>query len=108
MPLLKSPGDYIPSTGWRHTRFIETNASSFDDAVAVPDVASFRSTPGIPIVSRKVYFAITADGNYVKFRLESPGLRIDPANNMRFVNVTVACNSGTGHWAKTSPMDPGP
>jgi len=106
-PLLKSPDDYIPSAGWRHTRFVETNATSFDESVAVPDVSAFRSTPGVGIVSGKVYFAITADNNYVKFRVEPPGLQVDPANNMRFVNITVAYNSGSGHWAKTAPADAG-
>lgn len=103
-PLLKSPSDYTVSTGWRTTLFVETTASSFDDVVAVPEVASFRSTPGLPIVSGKVYFAITQDGNYAKFRVESPGLRVDPANGKRFVNITVAYNSGAGHWAKPIHM----
>ena len=58
-------------------------------------------------MSGKVYYAITADGNYVKFRVEAPGVRIDPANNMRFVNITVAYNSGDGHWARTVPSDDG-
>lgn len=99
-PLLKSPNDYVPTAGWRRTMFVETNASSFDDFVVVPDVSSFRSTPGLPIVSSKVYFAITQDGNYAKFRVEPPGVQVDPANNKRFVNITVAYNSGGGHWAK--------
>jgi len=106
-PLLKSPDDYLPSAGWRHTRFVETNATSFDEQVDVPDVSGFRSTPGVSIVSGKVYFAITAEGNYVKFRVEPPGVRVDPANNMRFVNITVAYNTGGGHWAKTVPSDAG-
>ncbi len=106
-PMLKSPDDYVPSFGWRHTRFVETNASSFNETVVVPDVSMFRSTPGLSIVSGKVYFAITADGNYVKFRVEPPGVQLDPANNMRFVNITVAYNSGSGHWAKTVPSDDG-
>jgi hypothetical protein len=106
-PLLKSPDTYVPSAGWRHTRFVETNATSFDEQVDVPDVSAFRSTPGLSIVSGKVYFAITADGNYVKFRVESPGVQVDPANNMRFVNITVAYNTGGGHWAKTVPVDAG-
>jgi hypothetical protein len=102
-PLLKSPDDFVPSTGWRRTLFVETTASSFDEVVVVPGVSAFRSTPGLTIVSGKVYFAITANGNYVKFRVESPGVRVDPANNKRYVNITVAYNSGTGHWAKISP-----
>ena len=101
-PLLKSPNDFVPSAGWRRTLFVETTASSFDDFVSVPDVSAFRSTPGLPIVSGKVYFAITQDGNYAKFRVESPGVQVDPANNKRFVNITVAYNSGNGHWAKPS------
>lgn len=99
-PLLKSPDSFVPGTGWRHTLFVETTASSFDDFVVVPDVSAFRSTPGLPIVSGKVYFAITDDGNYVKFRVESPGVQVDPANSKRFVNITVAYNSGTGNWSK--------
>jgi len=99
-PLLKSPNDYVPSTGWRRTRFVETSATRFDDVVVVPDAAAFRSTPGLPIVSGKVYLAITQDGNYAKFRVEPPGVQVDPANNKRFVNITVAYNSGGGHWAK--------
>jgi hypothetical protein len=70
--------------------------------VTVPDVSAFRSTPGLTIVSGKVYFAITQDGNYAKFRVEPPGVRVDPANDKRFVDITVAYNSGTGHWAKPS------
>jgi hypothetical protein len=103
-PLLKSPTDFS-GTGWRRTMFVETTASSFDDFVVVPDVSAFRSTPGLTIVSGKVYYAITQDGNYVKFRAEPPGVQVDLANNMRFVNITVAYNSGSGHWAKTSPRD---
>jgi hypothetical protein len=99
-PLLKSPNDYVPTAGWRRTMFVETSASSFDEFVVVPNVSSFRSTPGLTIVSSKVYFAITQDGNYVKFRVEPPGVQVDPANNKRFVNITVAYNSGGGHWAK--------
>ena len=99
-PLLKSPDDFVPSTGWRHTLFVETTASSFDDFVVVPDVSAFRSTPGLTIVSGKVYFAITQGGHYAKFRVEPPGVQVDPANNKRFVNITVAYNSGSGHWAK--------
>ncbi len=104
-PLLKSPSDYTVSTGWRTTLFVETTASSFDEVVTVPEVASFRSTPGLPIVSGKVYFAITQDGNYAKFRVESPGLRVDPANGNRFVNITVAYNSVVGRWAKPIHID---
>jgi len=87
---------------------VETTASGFDDFVTVPDVSAFRSTPGLPIVSGKVYFAITQDGNYAKFRVEPPGVQVDPANNKRFVNITVAYNSGNGHWAKPSvvPLEP--
>lgn len=99
-PLLKSPNDFVPSAGWRRTMFVETSASSFDEYVVVPDVSAFRSTPGVTIVSGKVYFAITQDGNYVKFRVEPPGVQVDPANSKRFVNITVAYNSGGGHWAK--------
>jgi len=99
-PLLKSPDNFVPSTGWRRTLFVETTASSFDDFVVVPDASAFRSTPGLPIVSGKVYFAITQTGNYLKFRVEPPGVQVDPANSKRFVNITVAYNSGTGHWAK--------
>lgn len=101
-PLLKSPNDFVPSSGWRRTLFVETGASSFDDFVVVPAVSAFRSTPGLTIVSGKVYYAITADNNYTKFRVEPPGVQIDPANNKRFVNITVAYNSGTGQWAKPS------
>lgn len=99
-PLLKSPNDFVPSSGWRRTRFVETSASSFDDFVVVPEASAFRSTPGLTIVSGKVYYAITQDGNYTKFRVESPGIQVDPANSKRFVNITVAYNSGTGHWSK--------
>lgn len=105
VPLLKSPDNFVPATGWRHTLFVETTASSFDDFVVVPDVSAFRSTPGLPIVSGKVYFAITDDGNYVKFRVEAPGVQVDPANSKRFVNITVAYNSGTGNWAKPDHID---
>ena len=107
-PLLKSPDDFVPSAGWRRTRFVETTASSFDDFVVVPDASAFRSTPGLTIVSGRVYFAITQDGNYVKFRVEPPGVQVDPANNKSFVNITVAYNSGNGHWAKPSvvPLEP--
>ncbi|MEO8166676.1 MAG: fibronectin type III domain-containing protein [bacterium] len=105
-PLLKSPDDYVPSTGWRRTLFVETSATTFDEYVVVPDVAAFRSTPGLTIVSGKVYFAITQGGNYVKFRVEPPGVQVDPANSKRFVNITVAYNSGVGHWAK--PLTSGP
>lgn len=104
-PLLKSPDDYVSSTGWRRTLFVETSATSFDDFVVVPDVSAFRSTPGLTIVSGKVYYAITQDGNYTKFRVEPPGVQVDPANSMRFVNITVAYNSGSGHWAKPFPPD---
>ena len=103
-PLLKSPDDYVPSTGWRRTLFVETTASSFDEFVVVPNVSAFRSTPGLTIVSGKVYFAITQDGNYVKFRVEPPGVKVDPRNNKRFVDITVAYNSGGGHWAKPSTL----
>ncbi len=106
-PLLKSPSDYSTSSGWRTTRFVETTASSFDSVVVVPEVASFRSTPGLPIVSGKVYFAITQDGNYAKFRVEAPGVRVDPANGKRFVNITVAYNSGGGRWAKPANFGSG-
>ncbi len=99
-PLLKSPNDFVPSTGWRRTLFVETSATSFDDFVLVPDASAFRSTPGLTIVSGKVYYAITQDGNYAKFRVEPPGVQIDPANNKRFVNITVAYNSGSGNWAR--------
>ncbi len=99
-PLLKSPNDFVPTTGWRRTMFVETSASSFDEYVSVPDVSAFRATPGVTIVSGKVYFAITQDGNYAKFRVEAPGVQVDPANSKRFVNITVAYNSGLGHWAK--------
>lgn len=105
-PLLKSPDDFGTSSGWRHTLFVETTASSFDDFVVVPDVSAFRSTPGLPIVSGKVYYAITQDGNYAKFRVEPPGIQVDPANNKRFVNITVAYNSGTGHWANPPGLQP--
>jgi len=101
-PLLKSPDDFVPSAGWRRTRFVETTASSFDEFVTVPDVSAFRSTPGLTIVSGKVYFAITQDGNYTKFRVEPPGVQVDQANSKRYVNITVAYNSGNGHWAKPS------
>lgn len=104
-PLLKSPNDYVPSTGWRRTRFVETSATRFDDVVVVPDAAAFRSTPGLPIVSGKVYLAITQDGNYAKFRVEPPGVQVDQANNKRFVNITVAYNSGGGNWAKPVIVD---
>lgn len=99
-PLLKSPNDFVPSTGWRRTLFVETSATSFDDFVLVPDASAFRSTPGLTIVSGKVYYAITQDGNYTKFRVEPPGVQIDPANSKRFVNITVAYNSGSGNWAR--------
>lgn len=98
--LLKSPDDFVPSAGWRHTLFVETTASDFDEYVDVPDISAFRSTPGLPIVSGRVYFAKTQDGNYAKFRVEPPGVQVDPANNQRFVNITVAYNSGVGPWAK--------
>jgi hypothetical protein len=104
-PLLKSPNDFVPTAGWRRTLFVETSASSFDDYVDVPQVSAFRSTPGVAIVSGKVYFAITQDGNYAKFRVEPPGVQVDPANSKRFVNITVAYNSGTGHWAKPIRMN---
>lgn len=105
-PLLKSPDDFVPSTGWRRTLFVETTGSSFDDFLAVPGIPAFRSTPGLPIVSGRVYYAITDDGNYAKFRVEPPGVQVDPANNKRFVNITVAYNAGGGHWAKRSTIPP--
>jgi len=50
----------------------------------------------------KVYLAITRSGNYTKFRVEPPGVQVDPANSKRFVNITVAYNSGSSHLAEPS------
>ncbi len=82
---------------WRHTLFVETTASSLDDFVVVPDISAFRSTPGLPIVPGKVYFAIGRDGKYTKFRVEPPGVQINPASKKCYVNISIAYNSGTDH-----------
>jgi hypothetical protein len=89
---------------WRHTLFVETTALRCDDFVIVPDISAFRSTPGLPIVSGKVYVAITHDGTYMKFKIEPPGVLVDPANNKSFVNITVANTSGAEHRAKSSTL----
>jgi hypothetical protein len=90
---------------WRHTLFVETTASSLDDHVVVPDVSAFRSAPGLPIVPGRVYFAMTQDGEYTRFRVEPPGAQVDPAKNKPFINIAIACDDvGTGLQAKPSRL----
>jgi hypothetical protein len=64
--------------------------------VSVPAIGSFRSTPGLQIIANEVYFAKTADGNYVRFQVSA----VQGTAPNRHVNVTIAYNSGTGTWAK--------
>lgn len=93
-PLLKSPDDQSISTGWRKTQFAETNATSLDALVDLP--TNFRDTPGLAIVAGKVYFAKTADNNYVRFQVSG----VSGTSPNRSVSITIAYNSGTGAWAK--------
>lgn len=95
-PLLKSPHDQNLSTGWRTTQFIETSVSDLNTQVDVPPISQFRSTPGLTIVANKVYFARTADGNYVRFKVSA----VQGTSPNRYVDITIAYNSGTGAWAK--------
>ncbi|MDI6765287.1 MAG: fibronectin type III domain-containing protein [Bacteroidota bacterium] len=96
-PLLKSPHDQTISTGWKTTQFVETVKSSLDEQVDVPAISEFRSSPGLPIVNNKVYFARTSAGNYVRFQVVG-GVQ-DTAPN-RYVDIRIAFNSGFGTWAK--------
>jgi hypothetical protein len=64
--------------------------------VDVPLISSFRSTPGLTITASKVYFARTADGNYARFQVSA----VQGSYPNRYVDVTIAYNSGTGAWAK--------
>jgi len=96
-PLLKSPDDEdFPSSGWRRTLLVETTASDMNTQVDVPPISAFRSTPGLTIVPNKVYFARTADGNYVRFQVSA----VQGTAPNRYVDITIAYNSGTGAWAK--------
>jgi hypothetical protein len=96
-PLLKSPDDEdFSSSGWRRTLLVETNANDLNSQVDVPAIVAFRFTPGLTIVANKVYFARTADGKYVRFQVSA----LQGTAPNRYVDVTIAYNSGTGAWAK--------
>ncbi len=95
-PLLKSPTDQLISTGWRTTLFVETSATGMDQQVDVPPISSFRSTPGLTITPNKVYFAKTQDNNYIRFTVSA----VQGTAPNRYVDITIAYNSGTGAWAK--------
>ncbi len=95
-PLLKSPTDQNISTGWRTTLFVETAVTGMDQQVDVPPISSFRSTPGLIITPNKVYFAKTQDNNYVRFTVSA----VQGTAPNRYVDITIAYNSGTGTWAK--------
>lgn len=95
-PLLKSPNDQNMSTGWRTTLFIETSATGMDQQVDIPLITSFRSTPGLTITPNKVYLAKTQDNNYVRFTVSA----VQGTAPNRYVDITIAYNSGTGTWAK--------
>jgi hypothetical protein len=95
-PLLKSPNDQSISTGWRTTLFVETAATGMDQQVDLPLIGSFRSTPGLTITPNKVYFAKTQDNNYVRFTVSA----VQGTAPNRYVDITLAYNSGSGVWAK--------
>lgn len=94
--LLKSPDDQSLSTGWRTTLFKDASANDMDTQVDVPAIGQFRSTPGLQIIANEIYFAKTADENYVRFQVSA----VQGTAPNRYVDVTIAYNSGTGPWAK--------
>ena len=94
--LLTSPFDYNGAAGWRTTLFVDAQVNNLNTQVDVPAAGQFRSTPGLQILSNEVYFAKTADGNYVRFQVSA----VQGTAPNRYVTLTIAYNSGTGPWAK--------
>ncbi len=96
-PLLKSPSDEdFASPGWRTTKLYETGETSLENPVDFPDQSAFRTSPGLTIVANKIYLAITQDGHYVRFQASA----VQGTAPNRYVDITIAYNSGSGAWAK--------
>jgi len=94
--LLKSPNDYNTSGGWRTTMFKDASASDMDAQVDLPALGQFRSTPGLQILTNEVYFTKVTEGNYARFQVSA----VQGTAPNRYVDVTIAYNTGTGPWAK--------
>lgn len=94
--LLMNPAYFAsPFRGWRDTKIVGTTANSLETQIPVPLLSVF-DTVGVSIVNKKIYFAYTQDGHYVRFQVDSIG-GIYP---QRFVDVVYYYNSGYGEWAK--------
>ncbi|MFI5252784.1 MAG: hypothetical protein ACHQQQ_10175 [Bacteroidota bacterium] len=96
-PLLKSPSATTLSNGWRTTKFASTAGSGLNQYYPIPDTSTFTTT-GVPITNTNVYFALTQDGNMVRFVITNGIQGIAPN---RYIDIDFAYNSGVHlPWAK--------
>ncbi|MBI5215852.1 MAG: hypothetical protein HY960_08870 [Ignavibacteriae bacterium] len=97
MPLKLSNPRFIlvSGSGKRDTRIVATANNSLNEQVNVPLLSSF-DTIGVSVAQKKVYFAYTYDGHYVRFQVDSIG----GAFPERFVDLVYHYNVGYGEWAK--------
>lgn len=93
--LLKSPDAYDARPNWRTTKFFATSETSLDDQVDFPAASQFDTT-ALTISASKVYLAMTQDGNYARFQTSA----VTGSVGNRYVDILIAYNTGTGHWAK--------